>query len=61
MGKLDTRTSESGDEVICPKHKAMFQIPTGHVMEQPAGYLVDCAPTNLYKVRVIGEDIEIEI
>lgn len=45
-----------GDEVECPWHGAQFNIKTGAVTLDPAE---DNVAT--YNVRVIGDDIEIEI
>jgi len=45
-----------GDEVVCPWHGSAFRIPTGEVRTPPAATGV-----NSYNVRVIGNNIEIEI
>lgn len=45
-----------GDEVECPLHSAYFNIKTGEVTYPPAHKNV-----KKYNVRVIGEDIEIEL
>lgn len=45
-----------GEEVECPWHSARFNIKTGAATSAPAYEGVAT-----YKVRVIGEDIEIEV
>ena len=44
-----------GKEITCPLHGAIFDVTTGEVLEGPAG-------ENLasYRVRVSGDDIEVE-
>ena len=44
-----------GDELECPWHAARFNIKTGKVLCEPA--YEDLAT---YKVRVVGDDIEVE-
>ena len=46
----------SGDEIVCPLHFATFNIKTGECTGPPAS---DDVAT--YVVRVVGEDIEIEL
>jgi nitrite reductase/ring-hydroxylating ferredoxin subunit len=46
----------SGSTVTCPWHGATFDVKTGEVLKAPAAVGVSS-----YKVRVIGNDIEIEI
>jgi len=48
--------SLEGDEVECPLHGARFNIKSGQVKCPPAG--TDVAA---YKVRVTGDDIEVEV
>lgn len=45
-----------GDEVICPWHQAVFNIKTGKSMGPPAKEDVVA-----YRVRVTGEDVEVEV
>jgi len=44
-----------GYRVQCPVHMAEFDVRTGEVREPPASM-----PIHTYKVRVQGEDLEIE-
>jgi ferredoxin-NADP reductase len=44
-----------GKEITCPLHGAIFDVTTGEVLEGPAGENLSC-----YRVRVSGNDIEIE-
>ncbi|MCZ6834587.1 MAG: non-heme iron oxygenase ferredoxin subunit [Planctomycetota bacterium] len=46
----------NGDEVVCPLHFATFNIKTGECTGPPAS---DDVAT--YVVRVVGEDVEIQI
>ena len=45
-----------GEEVECPWHAARFNLRTGEACAAPADEPVSC-----YKVRVTGEDIEVEV
>jgi 3-phenylpropionate/trans-cinnamate dioxygenase ferredoxin subunit len=45
-----------GFEVECPRHGARFDIRSGEVTEEPA-----FLPIDTFKVRVIGNDIEIDL
>lgn len=45
-----------GDEVTCPWHEAVFNIKTGRCMAPPAEE--DVAS---YNVRIVGEDVEVEL
>jgi len=45
-----------GDEVECPWHAARFNIKTGKALCEPA-----CEDQGSYKVRVSGDDIEVEV
>ena len=45
-----------GDEVECPWHAARFNIKTGEVLSAPA-----YEDVSTYKVRLNGEDVEVEI
>lgn len=45
-----------GDEIECPWHSSHFNIRTGRVMMDPAE--TDVAT---YKVRVVGDAVEVEI
>lgn len=45
-----------GDDVVCPLHSARFSIPTGEATGLPAEEGVRC-----YNVRVVGEEIQIEV
>jgi nitrite reductase/ring-hydroxylating ferredoxin subunit len=44
-----------GKEITCPLHGAIFDVTTGEVLEGPAGENLTS-----YRVRVSGEDIEVE-
>jgi ferredoxin-NADP reductase len=44
-----------GKELTCPLHGAIFDVTNGEVLEGPAGENLAC-----YRVRVVGDDIEIE-
>ena len=46
----------SGSKVTCPWHGSTFDLITGDVVEPPAAVGV-----SRYNVRVVGDDIEIEI
>ena len=45
-----------GEEVECPWHAARFNIKTGALTEGP-GY----EDVKTYRVRVVGDDIEVEV
>lgn len=45
-----------GEEVECPWHAARFHIKTGAALAPPA----DCGVTS-YPVRVVGDDVEVEV
>jgi len=45
-----------GEEVECPWHAARFNIKTGAATEAPA-----CEGVTTYKVRVSGDDVEVEV
>jgi len=45
-----------GENIICPCHLSVFSLKTGKVLEPPAS--VDLA---VYKVRIEGNDIEVEM
>lgn len=45
-----------GNEVICPWHGARFDITTGAATEAPAS-----SDLEIFPVRIVGEDIELEI
>ncbi len=45
-----------GEEVECPWHSAHFDIKSGEVTQDPAEDAVTC-----YKVRVIGDNVEVEV
>lgn len=45
-----------GNEVECPWHGAHFNIKSGEVTSPPAGDRVAA-----YKVRVTGEDVEVQV
>ena len=45
-----------GDEVVCPWHAATFNLKTGKCTGPPAD-----ADVTTYPVRVVGNDIEIEL
>ena len=45
-----------GHEVECPRHGARFDVRSGEVTEAPA-----VLPIDTFSVRVIGDDIEIEV
>jgi NAD(P)H-dependent nitrite reductase small subunit len=46
----------AGDEVVCPLHAATFNIRTGACTGPPADM-----DLNTYSVRVVGDDIEVEV
>lgn len=46
----------TGDEVTCPWHGARFKISTGEALGGPAR-----GGVTSYQVRVVGDDIEIEV
>jgi len=46
----------NGDEVTCPWHGARFKVTSGEVLRPPAPQGVSS-----YKVRVNGQDIEVEV
>ncbi len=46
----------TGDQVICPWHGANFDVKTGKVLTPPAP-----ADVPHYAVRVVGNDIEVEV
>jgi 3-phenylpropionate/trans-cinnamate dioxygenase ferredoxin subunit len=56
----DEGSLEQGDvdgyEIECPRHGARFDVRTGQVKALPA-----VVPIDTFKVRVEGEDIEIEV
>jgi 3-phenylpropionate/trans-cinnamate dioxygenase ferredoxin subunit len=54
-GPLGEGTLE-GYEIECPRHGARFDVRTGEVTALPAA-----APVDTFKVRVRGDDIEIEV
>lgn len=45
-----------GDEIECPWHLARFNIKTGKALCEPA-----CGDVATYPIRVVGDDIEIEL
>jgi nitrite reductase/ring-hydroxylating ferredoxin subunit len=45
-----------GENVTCPWHGAVFDVKTGAVVKGPA-----TAPQAKYNLRVVGDDIEVEI
>jgi nitrite reductase/ring-hydroxylating ferredoxin subunit len=45
----------SGDVIECPWHGSKFNVKTGAVVGGPAQ-----KPKEVYKVRIVGEDIEVE-
>jgi nitrite reductase/ring-hydroxylating ferredoxin subunit len=46
----------TGEHVDCPRHMGQFHIPTGVQTGGPA-----CDRLQTYKVRVIGERVEVEV
>ena len=54
MGGPLCRGTLSGDVVECPWHGSKFNVKTGTVVRGPAN-----RPVKQYKVRVVGEDIEV--
>lgn len=46
----------AGTDVICPWHMARFDLPSGAPLSPPAK-----SPVRTYTVRVVGEDIEVEL
>lgn len=45
-----------GHEIECPRHGARFDIRNGKVTAPPA-----LVPIPIYKVRVVGDDVQVEI
>jgi nitrite reductase/ring-hydroxylating ferredoxin subunit len=45
-----------GTEVVCPCHAGVFDVTTGEVLDGPPP-----EPVGVFRVRVTGDDIEIEI
>ena len=54
-GSLDQGDLD-GYEIECPRHGARFDVRTGEVQALPAAVAIDT-----FKVRVEGDDIEIEV
>jgi len=54
-GSLSMGTLE-GNTVTCPLHRATFDVTTGRNLTPPAPSMVGS-----YKVRVAGNDVEVEI
>ena len=54
-GSLDQGELQ-GYEIECPRHGAIFDVRTGEVKALPA-----VVPIDTFKVRLQGEDIEIEV
>ena len=56
----DEGSLEQGDldgyEIECPRHGARFDVRTGEVQALPA-----VVPIDTFKVRVEGDDIEVEV
>lgn len=45
-----------GDQVACPLHGAVFHLPTGQHLSPPARIGV-----KTYKVRVMGNEVQVEV
>jgi nitrite reductase/ring-hydroxylating ferredoxin subunit len=45
-----------GDEIECPWHSSHFDVRTGRVMRDPAD-----ADVATYRVRLVGDEVEVEI
>ena len=56
MGGSLSQGFVQGDDVVCPLHSARFSLLTGEATGLPAEAGVRC-----YNVRVVGEEIEIEV
>ena len=54
-GSLDQGELE-GYDIECPRHGAVFDVRTGEVKALPA-----VVPIDTFKVRVQGDDIEVEV
>ena len=54
-GSLDQGALE-GYDIECPRHGAVFDVRTGEVKALPA-----VVPIDTFKVRVEGDDIEVEV
>ena len=54
-GSLDQGVLE-GYEIECPRHGAVFDVRTGEVKALPA-----VLPIDTFKIRVQGDDIEVEL
>jgi 3-phenylpropionate/trans-cinnamate dioxygenase ferredoxin subunit len=55
FGPLDQGELEEY-EIECPRHGARFDIRTGEVVALPA-----VLPIDTYPVRVVGEDVQVEV
>ncbi len=54
-GSLDQGELE-GFEIVCPRHAARFDVRSGEVTALPA-----VLPIDTFKVRVEGDDVEIDV
>jgi len=53
--QISTGKLENGC-VVCPRHLAKFDLKTGEALCMPA-----TEPIPVYKVRVVGDDVEIDL
>ncbi|MEX0763373.1 MAG: non-heme iron oxygenase ferredoxin subunit [Dehalococcoidia bacterium] len=55
-GSSFDETQLDGEEIMCPRHGAVFNVTDGSVVSMPA-----VTPVKTYPVRVVGDMIEIEV
>jgi nitrite reductase/ring-hydroxylating ferredoxin subunit len=50
-----------GTRVSCPVHGAVFDLGSGRALEPPAGETALPSDVRIYRTRVAGQDLEVEI